>query len=276
MTAYLIKRLLQIIPTLLGITLITFVIIQLAPGNPAMLKLQMGKGEGTLGEKAFSEQIIQQTKELYGLDKPLPVQYLLWVKRIFTLDFGFSYKDHRNVWEKISERLPITIQLNIISIFLVYLIAIPCGIYSSTHDRVGYGQDSDGRVLFPLLASEFLGRNAAHNVPRRWGFLGHFPGLRHIVDRERIDETAAVAAGPDVAPCASGCLSYLRRACLPFETDEGQYARGHPGRLCQDCQGKRTERTCGDLQTRISQCFASAYNAFRLSVAFHVRRKRNH
>ncbi len=134
MKAYLIKRMLQIIPTLLGITFITFVIIQLAPGNPAMLKLQMGKGQAELGNKAFSEQIIKQTKELYGLDKPLPVQYILWVKRIFTLDFGFSYKDHRNVWEKISERLPITIQLNIISIFLVYLIAIPCGIYSSTHE----------------------------------------------------------------------------------------------------------------------------------------------
>ena len=134
MKAYLLKRLLQIIPTLLGITFITFVIIQLAPGNPAMLKLQMGKGQAELGNKAFSEQIIKQTKELYGLDKPLPVQYILWVKRIFTMDFGFSYKDHRKVWEKISERLPITIQLNIISIFLVYLIAIPCGIYSSTHE----------------------------------------------------------------------------------------------------------------------------------------------
>jgi peptide/nickel transport system permease protein len=134
MTAYLIKRLLQIIPTLLGITFITLVIIQLAPGNPAMLKLQMGKGEGALGEKAFSEEIIKQTKELYGLDKPLPVQYYRWVKRIFTLDFGFSFKDHRNVWDKISERLPITIQLNLISIFLVYLIAMPFGIYSSTHE----------------------------------------------------------------------------------------------------------------------------------------------
>ncbi|MGA7643560.1 MAG: ABC transporter permease, partial [Syntrophobacteraceae bacterium] len=134
MKSYLIKRMLQIIPTLLGITLITFVIIHLAPGNPAMLKLQMGKGQAELGNKAFSQQIIEQTKELYGLDKPLPLQYILWVKRIFTLDFGFSYKDHRNVWDKISERLPITIQLNIISIFLVYLIAIPCGIYSSTHE----------------------------------------------------------------------------------------------------------------------------------------------
>src|SRR5208282_4456368 len=151
MKAYLIKRLLQIIPTLLGITFITFVIIQLAPGNPAMLKLQMGKGQAELGEKAFSEQIIKQTKELYGLDKPLPVQYVLWVKRIFTLDFGFSYKDHRNVWEKISERLPITLQLNIISIFLVYLIAIPFGIYSSTHE--GSFADKILTVGFFLLYS---------------------------------------------------------------------------------------------------------------------------
>jgi peptide/nickel transport system permease protein len=133
MKTYLLKRLLQIIPTLLGITFITFVIIQLAPGNPAMLKIQMGKGGAELGEKTASEAIINQTKQLYGLDKPLPVQYFLWLKRIFTLNFGFSYKDHRNVWDKISERLPITIQLNLISIFLVYLIALPFGVYSSTH-----------------------------------------------------------------------------------------------------------------------------------------------
>jgi peptide/nickel transport system permease protein len=133
MKAYLIRRLLQIIPTLLGITLITFIIIQLAPGSPAMLKLQMGTGQAELGQKGVSEQIIKQTKELYGLDKPIPIQYLLWVKRVFTLDFGASYKDHRNVWDKIVERLPITVTLNIISIFLVYLIAVPCGVYSSTH-----------------------------------------------------------------------------------------------------------------------------------------------
>jgi len=152
MKAYLIKRMLQIIPTLLGITLITFVIIHLAPGNPALLKLQMGKGEGgTLGDKAFSEQIIQQTKELYGLDKPLYVQYYRWVKRIFTLDFGFSYKDHRKVWDKISERLPITLLLNIISIFLVYLIAIPFGIYSSTHE--GSVSDNILTVGFFILYS---------------------------------------------------------------------------------------------------------------------------
>lgn len=132
MATYIIKRLLQVVPTLLGITLITFLIIQLAPGNPATLKLQMA-GQGEMGESAIAKQIIDQTKKLYGLDKPLIVQYLLWVKRVFTLDFGNSFKDHRPVLEKIGERLPITIQLNVISIFLVYLIAIPFGVFSATH-----------------------------------------------------------------------------------------------------------------------------------------------
>ncbi len=132
MKGYLIRRICRIVPTLLGITVITFLIIHIAPGNPAMLKLQM-TGEAQIGERAVTEQIIEQTKKLYGLDKPLPVQYLMWVKRIFTLDFGTSYKDHRNVWDKIAERLPVTIQINLISIFLVYLIAIPVGVYSATH-----------------------------------------------------------------------------------------------------------------------------------------------
>ena len=132
MTAYLVKRLLQVIPTLFGITLITFVIIQLAPGNPATLKLQMA-GEGQMGQSGMSEQIVEQTKKLYGLDKPIPIQYLLWVKRVATFDFGTSFKDHREVMDKIAERLPVTIQLNVISIVLVYLIAIPFGIYSATH-----------------------------------------------------------------------------------------------------------------------------------------------
>ncbi|MBZ4660393.1 MAG: transporter permease [Desulfacinum sp.] len=132
MRAYLLKRLLQIVPTLLGITFITFCIIQLAPGNPAVLKLQMAS-QGEMADTAYAKQVIEQTKKLYGLDKPLPVQYLLWVKRVFTFDFGTSFKDHRKVWDKIAERLPITIQINVISIFLVYLIAIPFGIYSATH-----------------------------------------------------------------------------------------------------------------------------------------------
>ncbi|HOV84743.1 MAG TPA: ABC transporter permease [Syntrophobacteraceae bacterium] len=150
MQGYLLRRLIQIIPTLLGITFITFLIIQLAPGNPALLKLEM-TGQGQMSDSAVSQQIIEQTRQLYGLDKPLPVQYLLWVKRVFTLDFGTSYKDHRDVWDKILERLPVTLQLNLASIFLVYLIAIPCGVYSATH--AGSLTDRFLTLLFFLLYS---------------------------------------------------------------------------------------------------------------------------
>ncbi|HEC31352.1 MAG TPA: ABC transporter permease [Deltaproteobacteria bacterium] len=123
MRAYIIKRLIQIIPTLLGITLITFVIIQLAPGNPAVFKVKMAT-QGQVASDAVSKQIIEQTKKLYGLDKPLPVQYLLWLKRVVTFDFGNSYKDHRPVMDKILERLPITIQLNVISLCTLFSLSI--------------------------------------------------------------------------------------------------------------------------------------------------------
>jgi peptide/nickel transport system permease protein len=131
--AYIARRLLLAIPTLLGITAVTFLIIQLAPGNPAMMAIR--RGAAGITEDAISKEIVEQTKKLYGLDKPIPVQYALWLKRLATFDFGTSYKDHRNVLEKILERLPVSLQLSFISILLVYLIAVPIGVYSSTHQH---------------------------------------------------------------------------------------------------------------------------------------------
>ena len=131
MRAYIIRRLLLAIPTLLGITAVTFLIIQLAPGNPAAMASRFGAGG--MADDAVSKEIVEQTKKLYGLDKPIPVQYALWLKRLVTFDFGTSYKDHRAVLEKIVARLPISLQLSLTSIFLVYLFAVPIGVYSSTH-----------------------------------------------------------------------------------------------------------------------------------------------
>ncbi len=130
MMTYLVKRFLLLIPTFLGITLITFFIIQLAPGNPVSLKLQQLGGEGIRTE-TVSKEVIEQTKKLYGLDKPFHIQYFLWLKRLTTLDFGESYKDHRPVMTKVREALPVTLLLNFISIFLIYLISVPLGVFSA-------------------------------------------------------------------------------------------------------------------------------------------------
>jgi len=144
MRDYIFKRLLLLIPTLFGITLITFFIIQLAPGNPVERKLQLDQG---IQAEAITQQIIEETKKLYGLDKPIYVRYWIWVKQIATLDFGRSYKDHRPVINKIAERIPITLTLNIISIILIYLIAIPIGVYSA----VAHGRFSERVSTFFLF-----------------------------------------------------------------------------------------------------------------------------
>ncbi|HNR30461.1 MAG TPA: ABC transporter permease [Candidatus Hydrogenedentes bacterium] len=131
MKAYLLRRFLLIVPTFIGISLITFAIIQLAPGSPIYFKLR--GVEGSLRAERDTQEVIEQTKALYGLDKPLPVQYVRWLGRLVTLDFGNSLKDQRPVLDKIRDALPITLQLNILSIFLIYLISIPIGVYSATH-----------------------------------------------------------------------------------------------------------------------------------------------
>src|SRR6266436_3240111 len=110
MRSYFLKRLLLMIPTLLGISVVSFVIIHLTPGDPALLRL--GDDPNQFG----AAQIINETRALYGLDQPLYVQYLRWLKRMVTLDFGESLRDHRPIIDKLKERIPVSVKLSGISL----------------------------------------------------------------------------------------------------------------------------------------------------------------
>jgi peptide/nickel transport system permease protein len=132
MKTYILKRLLLIFPTIIGISFITFLIVRLAPGDPAAMRLGSA-AQGVIRDQQMANEIIEKTRQQFGLDKPIPVQYWMWLKSMATLNFGRSYKDNRPVMDKIWERLPVTLQLNIIALFLTYLLAIPIGIYSATH-----------------------------------------------------------------------------------------------------------------------------------------------
>ena len=102
MLVYLSKRLVMMVPLLIGITLISFVVIHLAPGEPTDMQTDLNPKS--------SVEMRDRLRERYNLDKPLYVQYGLWMKQIVTLDFGESFaQDHRPVLEKIGERMPITI-----------------------------------------------------------------------------------------------------------------------------------------------------------------------
>ncbi|MDH3997519.1 MAG: ABC transporter permease [Desulfuromonadales bacterium] len=124
MLHYLLKRLLMMIPLLIGITLISFVVIHLAPGEPTDLQTD-------LNPKASAE-MRDRLREYYDLDKPLYVQYGKWLSRLVQFDFGESFsQDRRPVLEKISERLPITILINVLSILVILGLSVPIGIISA-------------------------------------------------------------------------------------------------------------------------------------------------
>ncbi len=112
------------IPLIFGITLITFIVIHLAPGSPVEVQTEMSL--------KVSAQAKENLRKLYGLDKPLHIQYVDWLKRFIKLDFGKSFVDGRKVIDKIIERIPITLTINILSLILIFLVAIPIGILSAT------------------------------------------------------------------------------------------------------------------------------------------------
>lgn len=114
------------IPLLFGITLISFAIMHVAPGEPVVI------GQG-LNPKISSADI-NRLRAYYGLDKPLYEQYWNWLKRLAVLDFGQSFAaDNRPVLDKITERMPITIWINILAMAFIFLIAIPVGVLSAAH-----------------------------------------------------------------------------------------------------------------------------------------------
>ncbi len=139
MWIYLLKRVLAIFPTLLGITIVCFFIINLAPGGPVEQKLAQLQFAGafaggasssgsTHSRSAISEEVIQNLKKQYGFDKPIYVRYGLWIKSIATLDFGESFIYEEPVIDVIVSKFPVSLQFGIISFILTYLICIPLGI----------------------------------------------------------------------------------------------------------------------------------------------------
>jgi peptide/nickel transport system permease protein len=156
MASYAIRRLLLMVPTFLGITLIGFLIMRMAPGDPAELRAAGGLGGAggagiQLDKQASVDEALAQWRKQYGLDRPLHVQYIIWLNNLVTLDFGESFKDNQPVWNKIAERLPITIKLNVLSILVVYLVAIPLGVYSALHPNTT-GDQFTTVVAFILFA----------------------------------------------------------------------------------------------------------------------------
>ena len=140
MAAYFIKRLLLIIPTFIGITVMVFVITRFVPGGPVeriisqarqMATMDSGPSAGRSAEgqtQPLSDEQIEELKQYYGFDKPALISYLLWLGKVLQGDLGVSTRYYDTVWEMIRERIPISLYFGGISLLLVYGICIPLGI----------------------------------------------------------------------------------------------------------------------------------------------------
>jgi len=140
---YIVRRLLVMIPTFLGITLATFLLCQFVPGGPIeQLQLQLAGAGGELARGASSrvqltipDDQLQQLKEFYGFDKPLPVAYGIWLWQTLQLNLGQSFRYNEPVLEVIADRLPVSIYYGLVTAFFTFAICIPLGIVKAIRHR---------------------------------------------------------------------------------------------------------------------------------------------
>lgn len=168
MGRYIAKRLLLMIPTLIGILLVTFAIIQFVPGGPVEQVVQSLRGQQagevarTAGPGAYrggsgvSPEQIEQLKKLYGFDKPAHERFISMLGHYAVLDLGDSYFHQRSVWSLIVSKLPVSISLGLWTFLITYLISIPLGIYKAVHDGSRFDTVSTSVILVGYAVPGFM------------------------------------------------------------------------------------------------------------------------
>jgi microcin C transport system permease protein len=138
MLSYILKRILLMIPTLLGVLTVTFIVIQFVPGGPVeqiMAEQRAGGDGGAYKARADnSAKQIEALKKLYGFDKPAHVRYFEMLKNFASFELGRSFMQNKEVWALIEEKLPVSMSLGLWSFVLSYLISVPLGIAKAVRE----------------------------------------------------------------------------------------------------------------------------------------------
>jgi peptide/nickel transport system permease protein len=144
---FILRRLLMMVPLLLGISIISFGIMQLAPGDPASLSAAMNQ--------KIDPTYIEKLRASYGLNDPIYVQYWHWLSRLARLDFGQSFKDSRPVLTLILEHMPATLLLSGLSLVLLFVIGVPLGIAAAYYQGKWPDRLITGFVFFGFSTPDF-------------------------------------------------------------------------------------------------------------------------
>jgi ABC-type dipeptide/oligopeptide/nickel transport system permease component len=253
-TTYILRRLLLMFPTLLGITLVVFVVMAAAPGGISAQALVDGLNLEPQAKKALEDYYNRR----YGLDQPAPVQYLRWLNNVspvgfrmdeatgelgrFSLlkgsDLGTSFRYGRPVMDLIAERLPITLLLNVISIPLIYVIAIAVGVHAAT--RRGSSFDVSSSVVMlglwsvpTMLAGVLMIGFFASDQFWRWFPTGGL-SRREALDMPFLPHWGSL--GDVLVVCSAGGY---RRCPAGMAEYQGGGSPAHGGARCAGCGGRR-------------------------------------
>ncbi len=169
MANYFLRRFLILIPTLIGITLVVFMIINMAPGGPIeqMIIQQQFGGAGADSASSSSasvnksdsyvpDEVIEAMKKQYGLDKPIHIRYKIWIQNIINLDFGESFTYEEDVLDVIIQKFPVSLQFGIASLLLSYLICIPLGVLKAIKNGTNFDLGSSLLLIIMYSIPSFM------------------------------------------------------------------------------------------------------------------------
>lgn len=168
MAAYILKRLLLMIPTLLGVLLITFMVIQFVPGGPVEQLVAQLKGQGAQGEvsagveglyrgaKGLDEERIAELKAFYGFDKPAWQRFVEMLGNYLTFNLGESYFHHKSVMELVVSKLPVSISLGVWTFLITYLTCIPLGVAKAVRDGTPFDVITSTLILIGYAIPGFV------------------------------------------------------------------------------------------------------------------------
>jgi len=243
MLAYVLKRLFLMVPTLFGVLLLTFVVIQFVPGGPveqmvAQLQGRDSGGEGAAaagagyrGRQGVDAARVEEIKQLYGFDKPPSERFLQMLAQFARFDLGKSFYYPKDVWSLIKEKLPVSISLGLWGFFLSYLISVPLGIAKAV--RAGTRFDTLTSVIvltgyaipgFVLGVALLVIFGAAPVVPAAWSHLRQLGA-------------AQLGGTHHGLPLAHHPASHGERVglvCRDHHAHQERHARGNPQTVCVD------------------------------------------
>ena len=221
--SYILKRMLLMIPTLLGVIAITFAVIQFVPGGPveqALIELKKGQtcgagessGAGAAeyrGRQGIDAERVEEIKALYGFDKPPLERFVQMLKGFARFDIGQSFYHHRDVWELVKSKLPVSITIGLWTFFLTYFISVPLGVAKAVREGSRFdsvtsmlvliGYSIPGFVLGVFLLVVFAGSSFVQWFPLRgltsddWETLSWFGKVKDYLWHITLPVLASVA-----------------------------------------------------------------------------------